>query len=178
MDLLVSLGLGIVTALLAVEIEARAPRISDRLLRFAAYYLPSEQRDRFLEEWRSLLLDIPSPLGKLIHAASIVLSLRRLVLLREIEPAFKFGLGNVTFYLALKRGVVAFEGLQPIVLATKEETIAYLRRYRDDKGVDETDEAVIGMMWAIYGLASQLGVENTMNRLLELIDKDGTLQRR
>ena len=139
MELLAALGLGILTGLVTIEFEAWAPRLSDMLLRFAARWLPSDQQDRFLEEWRSLLADIPSPFGKLIHSASIILSMRRLGLLREIDPRFSCGVGDVKFYLALNRGVVTFDGTEPVVLATKEQLFSYLRHKNSGK-IDDSVE--------------------------------------
>jgi hypothetical protein len=143
------------------------------LLQLAAKQLPSDQQDRFLEEWRSLLTDMPSPLAKLVHSFSIVFAMRRLALLREIEPRFRFGVGDVTFYFALKRGVVAFEGSQPIILKTKEEAVTYLRRRHQGQDIDEGKQVIIDMMWAIYESANLLGVEPTLNCLWQFLEKEG-----
>src|SRR5438105_10937713 len=63
--------LGIATSLIATELYAFLPRITDWLLRFHARRLPSALSTRMLEEWRALVLDTPGRITAFLRALDL-----------------------------------------------------------------------------------------------------------
>src|SRR5689334_826306 len=51
----------------ATELEASAPRIAAWLINRAASRLPSDLRDRYLEEWLAHAAELSGALSKIIH---------------------------------------------------------------------------------------------------------------
>ena len=56
------------SGLLIDEVKAWIPWIVQRVIRSSIKLLPPDQRDRFEEEWRSHIADLPGEFGKLIAA--------------------------------------------------------------------------------------------------------------
>jgi lipopolysaccharide/colanic/teichoic acid biosynthesis glycosyltransferase len=63
-----ALFLAIAARLVASDIEASLPQLTERLIDRAVRRLPHEQRDRFAEEWRSHVNETPGGLRKLATA--------------------------------------------------------------------------------------------------------------
>ena|ERR1017187_10151969 len=53
---------------LVEEVKSLLPWLSTRALRVAVRLLPSDAKERYAEEWASHLLEVPSPISKLIFA--------------------------------------------------------------------------------------------------------------
>jgi len=64
--------------LLGDEIKSWLPWMVERLLRHAVTSLPKGQRERFQEEWRSHLNEIPGEIGKLAVALGFPFAARRM----------------------------------------------------------------------------------------------------
>ena len=71
MDMIV---LAIVCSILANELFAWGPRLSDLLLKIAIKRMPAKLQERMREEWQAHLDTLPGGLSKLGAAASFVLS--------------------------------------------------------------------------------------------------------
>ena len=54
------------------EFKAWTPRIIERLIGLAIRKLPVDERERFSEEWRSYVNEIPGEIGKLLSAAHLL----------------------------------------------------------------------------------------------------------
>jgi lipopolysaccharide/colanic/teichoic acid biosynthesis glycosyltransferase len=64
----------VVVKLLADEFKAWAPSLSSTLLEMAVRGLPAELRERFSEEWRGHLSDVPGDISKIVVACGFVLA--------------------------------------------------------------------------------------------------------
>lgn len=62
----------VMARLIADDIKAWIPRITDALIDRAVAKLPEDQRLRYAEEWRSHVNDVPGDLGKLFVAMHLV----------------------------------------------------------------------------------------------------------
>jgi len=71
-DFLGKLCLGCLGKLCSDECKAWLPRITARVLRIAVRVLPADHRERYGEEWRSDLNEIPGELGRLVWALGLV----------------------------------------------------------------------------------------------------------
>jgi Bacterial sugar transferase len=71
-EFLGKLCLGCLGKLCSDECKAWLPRITERVLRIAVAALPADLRERFGEEWRSDLNEIPGELGRLVWALGLV----------------------------------------------------------------------------------------------------------
>lgn len=58
--------------LIADELKAWLPRMTEHVLRAAVTMLPGNQRERYDEEWRSFLADIPGRLSRFIASLGLV----------------------------------------------------------------------------------------------------------
>ena len=69
-----ALGVGgaALSRLLADDIKAWIPALTEHLVERAIKKLPGGQHERFAEEWRSHLLDVPGNLTKLVVAISFL----------------------------------------------------------------------------------------------------------
>ena len=68
----------VLSRLLTDEAKAWIPWLTDRLIRRAIQRLPGEQRERYAEEWRSHIAEIPGDLGKLLVASQLLFAARRM----------------------------------------------------------------------------------------------------
>jgi hypothetical protein len=50
--------------LCADEVKVLLPRVAERITKWAVCWLPNELQERYIEEWRSHLNDVPGPLTK------------------------------------------------------------------------------------------------------------------
>jgi hypothetical protein len=73
MDVLVVIGLGAISGLIAAEIIAYAPGVGRLLISRAADRLPEAQREQLREEWLAHLDELPGALGKLKHGVGCIL---------------------------------------------------------------------------------------------------------
>jgi hypothetical protein len=81
---------GILGKLFADEVRAWLPWIALQITRIAVWTLPENQRERYDEEWRAHLNEVPGALTKLVIAcgflcAAIKVSPRRRIVTAEIE---------------------------------------------------------------------------------------------
>ena len=67
------LMLSILAGLLIYEAYAWLPNLSNWLIEWAVRRLPHDDQERYREEWRANLRDVPNSMAKLIHAASHVI---------------------------------------------------------------------------------------------------------
>jgi hypothetical protein len=78
-----------VSRLIADDTKEWTPRITERLIDCAVTRLPSAQRGRFAEEWRSHVSDTPGCIGKLWVAAGCICAARQIdqavMLQRQVE---------------------------------------------------------------------------------------------
>src|ERR1035438_5164942 len=65
----------------ADEFKAWTPWVIDRLVRKAVARLPENQRERFEEEWRSHINEIPGEIGKFVVALGFVSAARKMSLM-------------------------------------------------------------------------------------------------
>jgi hypothetical protein len=69
----------------AEEFKAWMPWIAERFVRKAVAGLPEDQRERFGEEWRSHLNEIPGEIGKLVVALGFVFAAWKMSSILKIE---------------------------------------------------------------------------------------------
>lgn len=62
----------VVITVLADECKAWLHWTAERLIRRAVRYLPENQRERYSEEWRSFLNDVPGEIGKFVSALGFI----------------------------------------------------------------------------------------------------------
>jgi hypothetical protein len=67
-ELLISAVVGTVASVVAAEVVAYAPRVSQWLIRKAANNLPQADQSRYAEEWLSHADELPGGIAKLQHA--------------------------------------------------------------------------------------------------------------
>jgi hypothetical protein len=67
-----ALALAVFGKLLADEVKAWRPKICDAMIKFAASQLLPFQRERYMEQWRCDLEEIPGELFKLYFAADLI----------------------------------------------------------------------------------------------------------
>ena len=67
----VAFAVGIFKTIAVDEFKAWTPRLSDLLMHSAVRRLPPEQQERYAEEWKSAIADIPGWIGKLIFALDL-----------------------------------------------------------------------------------------------------------
>ena len=71
MGIIVAIGTlvtAILVQLLVEECKAWLPWVTERVIRLTVKRLPENQRERYGEEWRSCLNEIPGEIGKLLFA--------------------------------------------------------------------------------------------------------------
>jgi lipopolysaccharide/colanic/teichoic acid biosynthesis glycosyltransferase len=82
----------ILSRLLSDEFKAWTPWLIDRITRHAICRLPQENRDRFGEEWRGHLNDVPGDIGKLVVALGFLWAARKMsAILRRKRSQSSFG---------------------------------------------------------------------------------------
>jgi hypothetical protein len=68
-------ALGVVAArLIFDELKDWLPTLTERLIDIAVTKLPEHLRERYREEWRAGVSDTPGTIGKLVHAAGLILA--------------------------------------------------------------------------------------------------------
>lgn len=122
--------------LLAEELKAWLPRITEHLIRCAIKILPNDQRERYGEEWRSYVGEVPGQLSKLcaafglIRAAYVIADLRLvqglLARLAALILLILFGPGILMMRLTFK---VAFGHAPKMVLSPMKFSDCVLRTY-------------------------------------------------
>jgi lipopolysaccharide/colanic/teichoic acid biosynthesis glycosyltransferase len=68
------------------EFKAWVPWLVERLLQLAIAQLPEGQRQRFDEEWRSHINEVPGNVGKLLAALGFLSAARKMSLILKIGP--------------------------------------------------------------------------------------------
>jgi len=114
--------------LFADEFKAWLPWVTERLTRGAVSILPQDQQERYSEEWRSHLREIPGELGRLFVAldlfrAAYTISDRRLVgqfLVRT--SALLLLVINAPLFVVILLLVKSFVGEGPILLVERRST--------------------------------------------------------
>jgi hypothetical protein len=90
--------------ILADEIKAWIPWFTERFLKIAIRRLPEHQHDRFREEWRSHINEVPGEVGKLIDALGFIVAAKRIsVGLRRLRSDSLSHLQNLYTFEELKR---------------------------------------------------------------------------
>jgi exopolysaccharide production protein ExoY len=72
MELLKSIIVGILSRLAAEELKAWSPTIVAKFASIAVQRLPTDQKERFTEEWDSDLSSIPGEVSKIIYAFDLI----------------------------------------------------------------------------------------------------------
>lgn len=81
---LATISIAVMSRLLADDIKAWLPKLTDHVIEQAVKGLPAQERERFAEEWRSYVNDTPGDISKLVvaigffHASSRMASSARL----------------------------------------------------------------------------------------------------
>ena len=65
---LATVFIAVISRLLADDIKAWLPKLTDRYIEQAVKGLPEQERERFAEEWRSYVNDTPGDISKLVVA--------------------------------------------------------------------------------------------------------------
>jgi len=73
------------SAMATDELKAWVPWITEWLVKRAVAVLPEERRERFEEEWRSHLDDVPGQIGKLIVALGLLTAAQKMSLILRAE---------------------------------------------------------------------------------------------
>jgi Bacterial sugar transferase len=79
----------LLSRLFADQIAASIPWLIEHFLQRAIDRLPSEQRERYSEEWRSHINDVPGDLGKLVSSLGCLLAAGRIASDVHARPALK-----------------------------------------------------------------------------------------
>lgn len=77
-SLLVEIVRAFVSRLLTDELKEWTPWAIERIIRSAVSMLPESKRERFEEEWRSHINELPGALGKLYQALSLLVAARKM----------------------------------------------------------------------------------------------------
>ena len=85
LGLVVTFLVAVLARLVADDIKAWLPKITDRLVERAVKRLPGSERERFAEEWRSHVNDTPGDVSKLFVAAGLQRASR--IILKETQSA-------------------------------------------------------------------------------------------
>jgi lipopolysaccharide/colanic/teichoic acid biosynthesis glycosyltransferase len=105
---------GIISAsmsrLLADEFKAWAPSIIERIVRRAVARLPRDEQERFGEEWRSHISEVPGEIGRIVVALGFIVAARR------ISSMLKTGREEVLVGDIFKRSVDVVMSLIYLVL--------------------------------------------------------------
>jgi hypothetical protein len=112
---LATVFIAVISRLLADDIKAWLPKLTDRYIEQAVNGLPEQERERFAEEWRSYVNDTPGDISKLVvafgflHASSrMARSARVSVQEIAVPTAERVAAGLILMALAPMIGVVAF----------------------------------------------------------------------
>ncbi len=122
------------------EFKAWMPRIVRRVIRKAVNRLPEDQRERFEEEWRSHVDEVPGEIGKICVALGFLSAARKMtsILRTGRERATVDDLVIRTLDLALSAGMILF--LAPLLL------LIILCIWLENSGpVFETEVELVGM---------------------------------
>ncbi|WP_119462934.1 sugar transferase [Rhodospirillaceae bacterium SYSU D60014] len=74
---------------LSAEFKVWVPWITERLIERAVQNLPPDQRERFAEEWRSHVNDIPGEIGKLVVALGLLPASRKMAF--NLDHGYEWG---------------------------------------------------------------------------------------
>jgi hypothetical protein len=80
---------GIIVNLIASELFAWGPKLSERLMQRAVRNLPPEVQDRMREEWASHLAEIPAGLWRILAASGFLLAANKINLALRINNEFR-----------------------------------------------------------------------------------------
>lgn len=111
-DLLYAIAVSALGKVSADEAKAWMPRLTDLLIEAAARRLPDGDRERYREEWRSHVLEVPGDVSKLVAAAGFIVAARQI---RAISaPAV--GAKLTVRALEVAVGVTLLPSLAPLLL--------------------------------------------------------------
>jgi hypothetical protein len=115
-----SLLTAVLTKIAAEEVEAWSPFIIRRLIKLAVSWLPENKRERFDEEWRSHVNEVPGRVGKVLSAAGFLLAAHNMALTFRREHLYEGWLHKVTYFenVVSKIMMVANEIEQDKILAS------------------------------------------------------------
>lgn len=89
---LATIFIAVISRLLADDIKAWLPKLTDHFIEQAVKGLPEQERERFAEEWRSYVNDTPGDISKLVvaigflHASSLMARSARLSVQEIVVP--------------------------------------------------------------------------------------------
>lgn len=83
MGLIETIIVGVAVVLLATEVQAWLPWLTERILRHAVRRLPESLRDRYDEEWRADINDRPGMLSKFVSACGLLVAGNKLRRMQE-----------------------------------------------------------------------------------------------
>lgn len=114
-----NLLLAVLTGVIAREASAWLPSVAREVIHLAALrFRDRDLADRYREEWLAAIAEIPGPIGALVHAVSLLCSVRSIerscaaeVLAADVEQRFQELEGAVEAFSTAFRGACSDRGL-------------------------------------------------------------------